>query len=406
MIDASKVHYPHPRQSLVAMAPRWLWVVAGFVGLFTAVLSLLMVALPFVLPRFFVSSGVVAVGYGLILLAMSISLILVSIRGWHREDSRRVGGRWVWVVFLGLTVAAGAAGVLMPPNLQGSAIFGPFHTALIVFPALFLFALVIVAAGRSATLTFRQMTLMMMGGASSILLALPVELLGFLLSGAIVVMVAILFPAGEREVSYLLDLVQRWSVTPPTGVDQMVGVLGSPVVVATMGLTLSVVTPLIEEFAKALIVGVVGVWVKPKPLGAFIWGAACGLGFAMLEGVSNGAMGLGGVVAWLGGGGVRFVATAMHILTSGVVGLGWGWAWRRRWWALPLCYVASVVFHGLWNFNVVLALGGIGAASSHAGWGGVLVVVAVVLQIGLVLATFMALGLIPLALRDDPDSEA
>jgi hypothetical protein len=117
-------------------------------------------------------------------------------------------------------------------------------------------------------------------------------------------------------------------------------------------------------------------------------------------------MGLGGAAGWLASVGVRFLATAMHVLTSGVVGLGWGWAWRRRWWALPLCYVAAVAFHGLWNLNIVMALGGLGMAGSQQGLGAVSVVVAIFVQIMLVLVMLMALAVIPLALRKAADGSS
>lgn len=396
---------PHPA-TLAAAGPRWLWLVAGLIGAGIVALGVLMVAMPFILVQFFAAGGVVTVGYGLVLMAIGANLILASIRGWRRRPARRVGGTWSWLIFLGLALVAGVVGAMLPAELQSRPIFGPFHAALIIFPALFLFVLLTRAAGRSSAPTLRQIALSLTGGASSILLAMPVEILGLVLSGFLVVLAAALFPNGEREVNRLMMLAQQWAVNPPTDVDQILSVLGSPLVVATMALTLAVITPIIEELVKTLMVGVMGIWLKPGPLGAFIWGAACGLGFAFLEGVSNGAMGLGGSVAWLGGGGVRFLATAMHLLTSGLVGLGWGWAWRGHWWALPLCYLGAVVYHGLWNFNIVMALGGLGVASSQPGLGIGLVGAAVIIQVILVLMTFMVLGLIPLALRNVSDRAA
>lgn len=386
-------------RSLTLHAPRWLWILTGIVGSGIVVLSLLMVILPFVISRFFGGGGVVTVGYGLVLLAMGLNLIAASYRGWRRLRSSRLGGRWIWVIFLGLALVAGVAGALLPADLHRRPIFAPFHAALIVFPALSLFVLLSRAAGCSGAPTLRQLALTLTGGASSIILAMPVELLGLIVSGVVVVLFASFFPGGEREVDRLMVLAERFTVNPPTDVDQILGVLGSPLVVATMALTLAVITPIVEELVKTLMVGVMGIWFKPAPLGTFLWGAACGLGFALLEGVSNGAMGLGGVIGWLGGGGVRFVATAMHLLTSGMVGLGWGWAWRGRWWALPLCYLVAVVYHGLWNLNIVMALWGVGVASSQPGLSAGLVVVALVVQIVLILLTFMVLAGIPLTLR-------
>ena len=144
--------------------------------------------------------------------------------------------------------------------------------------------------------------------------------------------------------------------------------LASPMVIITLVFTLAVVTPLVEEFGKALIVGVMGIWVRPSALTTFVWGTACGLGFAWLEGISNGAIGLGGAAVWLGGVGLRFFSTAMHCMTSGLIGLGWGWSWGGRRWALPLAYGVAVFFHALWNLAVIVGLGGLGlTASVHPG---------------------------------------
>jgi hypothetical protein len=49
----------------------------------------------------------------------------------------------------------------------------------------------------------------------------------------------------------------------------------------------------------------------------------------------------------------------MHAVTTGIIGVGWGLFWqRRRRWLLPLSYLTSIFYHGLWNFSTIGLLGG------------------------------------------------
>ena len=110
-------------------------------------------------------------------------------------------------------------------------------------------------------------------------------------------------------------------------------------------------------------------------------------------------MGLGQTSEWIGGVGMRVFASAMHAFTSGLLGLGWGLFWQKRYWALPLAYFIAVAFHGLWNFNVVGMLGGASLAlESSPLWGG-LSLLSVGVQISLSLIAPVILILIPVILK-------
>jgi hypothetical protein len=81
---------------------------------------------------------------------------------------------------------------------------------------------------------------------------------------------------------------------------------------------------------------------------------ALGSGFAIAEGLFNSAASwpFWAVIALL-----RVGATAMHISTAGVTGLGWAWTlMRRRPGSILAAYLASVTLHGLWNGLTVLML--------------------------------------------------
>ncbi|MGC9468793.1 MAG: hypothetical protein ACP5HS_09385 [Anaerolineae bacterium] len=379
--------------------PRWLWVIAQLGGVVLILLGLTSILFPFFAPTAFAAAGVVAVGYGMIAAVLGISLLASGTRGQKQRQPKLFYSRWGWIGFLLASIAVAVAGLLLPAEMQLRPIFAPFHFLLIVLPGLLLLALVSLAAGKGAALSLRQTSLALAGGASSIFLALPVEIVGLLISGVVGVGLSLGFPGGPEEVQRLLALLEQWTARPPTDEMEILGVLASPVVLIILALTLGVVTPLIEEFGKTLVMGLVGFWIQPSLTASFVWGAACGMGFAWLEGVSNGALGLGGAGAWLGSAGVRFFATAMHAVTSGVVGLGWARFWRGHRWGLLIAYGVAAVFHGLWNLNVILTLGGVGLMLRSPRGGGLVVIGGVVMQFLLVIVALSALVGIPLLLR-------
>lgn len=379
--------------------PPWLWAVAGLVSIGLVGLGSLFVLLPILFPGSFAAAAVVTVGYGLIALTLGCALLVAAARGWRRLPDRRYYSRWGWLAFLLGSVAVGVAGVLLPATFQNRPIFAPFHSALILLPGLLLFSLVVLVAGPQWAVSLRQIVLSVVGGAGSIILAIPLEIVGVVLSGVVGVVAVSALSGDTAEAERLVVLLQQWAQRPPTDETEILGVLASPIVLLTLALTLGVVTPLAEEFGKTLVIGVMGFWIKPAMLTGFIWGMACGLGFAWFEGVSNGALGLGGAVVWLGSVGVRFLATAMHALTSGVLGLGWARFWQGRRGSLPVAYAVAVIFHGLWNLNIILSLGGVGLAASSPVAGGLIVVVGGVIQVVLILLSLSALFAIPWLLQ-------
>ena len=150
-------------------------------------------------------------------------------------------------------------------------------------------------------------------------------------------------PAWQRDITNLLDLML------------------SPVAVVSALALFSVPVPLIEEAFKTLATGLAGRWVRPQPARSFLWGVAGGVGFALVENLLGGA--LGGAEGWAAGSVSRLGATAMHCLTGGLVGWGWGQFWAAR---KPLrllgCYAAAVTIHGVWNALAV----GMGFLSASA----------------------------------------
>jgi hypothetical protein len=390
---------PDSRVESPAVLPRWLWAIAGGVGLALAALGGVLTMLPFFLPIVFGVGGVIGAAYGLVAVTLGGALVMGSIKGWRQEPLRGFYSRRAWGVFLLASVAVAAVAMVLPGDLQNDALFAPFHFALILLPGLFLLSLMTLLAGPAAAISARRLTLAAAGGAASVLLAIPLEVFGLFLSGVVGVATVWLIPGGAVEVERLVSLLQGWSTRPPTDELEILSLLTSPVILLVLAILLGVITPLVEEFGKTLILGVMGIWIKPTTLVSFICGVACGLGFAWIEGVSNGALGLGERVGWLGGVGVRFFATAMHALTSGLLGVGWAYLWRGKWWGLLLSYSVAVVFHGLWNLNVVMSLGGVGLTVSSPVLGGLLAVLGVGFQLLLIAICLFSLVAIPLVLR-------
>ena len=359
----------------------------------------MLAAMPFVFPAALDGFGVIVAGYGLIAVTLGISLITAGRQGRFARPPRWFYPKWGGAPFLLAGIVVGAVGVLLPSGSHAHPLFAVFHFALILLPGLFLLSLVMVAAGKASAISLRRLVVMVAGGASSVFVAMPVELIGLVLSVGAGVVVTLLLPGGASQIESLTALLQRWSERPPDDPAEIVALLSSPLVLITLTLLLAVITPLIEELGKTLVMGLMGIWVKPSLLVAFIWGVACGLGFAWLEGVSNGAMGLGDVAGWLGSVGVRFLATAMHCATSGLVGLGWGAYWRGRRWALPLSYAGAVAVHGFWNFNVIMGVAGLSLAVSRPAAGALLVLAGVLFEGFLILLSFSFLIGLPRFLR-------
>ena len=300
-------------------------------------------------------------GVGLAGLAFFGALLSASLNAWRGKPSPTVYSRRSWLVLLGGWVLMGAGAFVLPAPLHSAVWFAPFHLAMITFPALLLFSLVMLVAGPEAAPTRRQTLISLGGGVFFMGLVLLLELLGLLFSSFFVTLLAALTPAGQTEVERLSAILQRWAQLAPATISQetLLSLLASPVILGILALMLAVFAPIIEEISKTVFIALLGYWKRPDLLTYFLWGVASGLGFAIIEGIFSGGLGLMNMNDWAMGVAARIPATAMHALASGLVGLGWGCFWqRRRRWVLPLAYLAAMSFHGLWNLNVVGIIAG------------------------------------------------
>lgn len=348
------------------------------------------------------STGTVVAGAGLILLGLATALTLAGITGWRGTPTRPFYPRGRWVIVVGvLVVILTLVALVIPGTWQFQPFFALFHVGLIALPTFLLLALSTLVAGREAAPTLRQVAVALSGGALSTGGAFVLEMLGLVIGLVLVTVVASLLPAGQAELARLSAQLEGWMQAGPQSLraDELVSILASPIVLVLATLLLAIITPVVEELCKGLMIGLLGWWERPSLPRAFLWGATTGLGFALLEGLTNGALGLGEVAGWIGGIGSRVVASAMHALVSGLVGLGWGLFWQRKRWGLPLLYLGAVVFHSLWNFCIVGMLAGSGQTLQGAPVGGLLSLASGGLLVVLALSAPVALIGLPLLLR-------
>ncbi len=298
----------------------------------------------------------VAIG-SLLIGTFASAWLVIGLRVWRGEPGLAfpINTR-SWGLLVGLWLLLAALGLLLPERLQLTTPFALIHFAMILLPALLLLIFAGLAAGRDSLPSFNQLVTAMSGGAAATLPAFFLEMFGLLLVVLLVGGIAALFPGGQSELAELQAILQRWfqSQATPLPEQELLTLLGSPLILAVLLLILTLVTPLVEEFAKVWLVIVLSYRRRLSLTEAFLLGAASGLGFAILEGALNSIMGLGQRWEWAAAVGMRLPATAMHALTSGLIGLGWGYfRQRRRRWLLPATYLSALCIHGLWNFSTV-----------------------------------------------------
>jgi RsiW-degrading membrane proteinase PrsW (M82 family) len=360
------------------MRRRTLWLIAGILGISTAValvclggLLALLLALstitskgPVEVSGALQAAGLVALGLGL-----GVPLALESWVGCQERPPRPLDlsrARWLWLALVPafvILVLLGAAIGLLPQviglQLSHDAIswaqaflLSPIHALAMSIPPLLVLGLVGWGLqGKEGT--WRDVVTGMAGGGGLGLgIALLLEMLVIIALAVVVMAVVILTPGGVDQFYALVQNMENpaWQADASNVLDLLL----SPVIIASLFGLLCIVVPLIEETFKTLAGGIAGRWIRPRPGRAFLWGAAAGAGFALAENLLNGAA--GGIEGWAAVTVARVGTTAMHCLASGLLGWGWGQLWTAR---RPLrllgAFAAAITIHGLWNGAAVSA---------------------------------------------------
>lgn len=220
--------------------------------------------------------------------------------------------------------------------------FPPFHVLISIAPALVILALV---GRRTRAGSWRTVSLEVSHGA---LLtptgALAAEVIALFILALAISFVIVLTPGGvDRLMELSLNLQDPAWLEDPANLAQLVL---SPAVLTLIIVVFVIIAPLLEEFLKGLGVLFLGYRLRGEAQ-ALLWGVACGAGFALTESLFNGSIALEGWAAVML---MRWGATLMHCVASGIMGLGWHDAIAsRRPWRFLGAYGASVGIHALWN---------------------------------------------------------
>jgi hypothetical protein len=280
------------------------------------------------------SLAVTGAGLGLPLAWQAVA----GLSGW---PSRRFALPLAWGLALVLMYLAALAGgqAVLSLQLAPALTLPPFHTAALALPPLLLLWGA-AALAREPHYTWRQMWAGLGGAFGSLGLAFLIEVVLVLVGIVAVAMVIAVTPEMERF-SHL--------PTPdsPAVLELMRLLLRQPVTIVVLLVGLGLVVPLVEEAVKSCVPALAGAWNTPSVTRLFLWGVAGGAGFALVEGMLNAGL---STDAWATVALLRVGSSAMHCLTAGLTGWGWGQArTQRKWLRLLLTYVLAVAIHGVWN---------------------------------------------------------
>lgn len=187
------------------------------------------------------------------------------------------------------------------------------------------------------------------------MLALLLEFLFLIFIGLLWYLYLSQQPALREQISNLVERLPQ-SAASPAILDRIASkYLFNPGVLATVFSYVAVIIPLVEEIIKP-----VGVWLlarrKLSPQDGFVLGMLSGAGYALFENLTLSANAEVWVVVMI----TRIGTTAVHMLTSGLVGWGLASVWTGEKGGvsrLAKAFLTSVLLHGVWNaLNILSAL--------------------------------------------------
>jgi hypothetical protein len=300
--------------------------------------------------------------------------------------------RWLWAVVgaVALIVLIGLGQLLVSYNVF------PGISLAIIQPLIFwagaLLLLAVVGSNHTGLSRLRAWGHFISGAWLAVVLAIVAEVIVIVIMGIVVVAIlAAVAPDQARELIDVLRHAQNGFIN-----DQAItGFLLRPWVIISAYLAVSVAIPIIEEFLKPIGV-VLLIGRKPQPGAAFLGGLLGGLGFAVLESLSN----LVNIQdPWAALVIARVGTLVMHGFTAGLVGWGWGQLASGKPLRLALAYLGAITIHGLWNGAVVtFVFAGLAMGNNPASVGFSALLVAGVLLI-LALVVGCVAGLIWLGYR-------
>jgi len=209
------------------------------------------------------------------------------------------------------------------------------------------------------------------GLALSPALSLLLEFLFLLVVGGIWYVYLLQHPALQDQIISLADRLPQSAANPAIIERTVSKYLFTPGALISIFSYVAVIIPLVEEFLKPI-----GLWFfirrKLSPQEGFALGVLSGAGYALFENLTLSSNAEVWSLVMIS----RFGTTAVHMLTSGLVGWGLAWAWSEgKYLRLATAFITAVVYHGVWNaLNVLSALSEFSAARDALGEGVFMVV--------------------------------
>ncbi len=288
------------------------------------------------------------IAFGLAALSVGLGLPLAwtAFRAFARVRSpgARLPSPWLLAVAFVVVVAAGQA--VLSSDMAASVIFPPFHALASLFPPLLILAAVVRPLVRAGIfISRRDLVLNLANGAFiATTIAITLELLAILALIIVALLILAVTPGGMEGMETWADrLGAPEALSDMSWLQEMAR---NPWLVAAAGSILVIVAPAAEEALKGMGVLFLG-YRRPTRAQAFAWGVAGGAGFALAEGLFNGALGL---QSWGFTAVARAAAAVLHATGGGLTGLGWqSLLSTRRPWRFLGFYTLAVVLHGLWN---------------------------------------------------------
>jgi len=342
-------------------------------------------------PGFVMAVAFVALGCGL-----GLPLAATALQSLSGNPSRPLRWPRFWLLALLFLLAVVIGQVVLSYAPLPWLFFPYFYVLGIVLPVIAVLSLVgrRLARGGLAT-NWREVLAQVVSGAflgTAAAFALEIGL--FFVLGLVAVVLLVLTPGGFEQ-------LQTFFAEPQLAeglldLSQLQPLLRSPWLIGLVLFGMAVVAPAIEEAVKTLGVLLMS-YRRPSQARAFLWGVAGGAGFALVEGLLNGALVLAEQQMWAFSVVSRAGTVVIHCLAGGLVGLGWQAlsSGRRRWRGLGY-YVVAVAMHGLWNALVVgMAFAGLltseGAVNDVMGVGALDIALVGFVLLALLVAQFLLL---------------
>ncbi len=289
-----------------------------------------------------------------IVLLPGIILPLRSIAGKTPPAPMYAIRRWYWIVLLVwpiLLVSGVASMKLAGVNLL---LFPVIHVLTVIIPILLILGLAIRGIEFKSHQRIAGLTMTGMIGGTT--LSLILETITLLSLGIILLVLIFLNPAWLAELNQLAGRLMIVTDDLEALQQILLPYLSRPAVIGVVLIIVSGFIPLIEELSKTI-----GFWFLYRKewtlADGYIGGLCSGAGFAVAESLLASAQMSG--ETWLVVVITRVGTALMHILASGLVGMGFVYAWKNRQYIkMVFFYLGAVLIHGFWNLLAVALASG------------------------------------------------